>query len=342
MGGKTIERTGMRLFLSTLLFLTGATLSVRAVNHEILVIVGAAGEEKYAEGFNEAAQAWVDAGEKAEAEITVIGLEHDDDTSDKNKIKNWIQNLDTETAVPAWVVYIGHGTHNQRDAFLNLTGPDLSAGDMEVWLPEMKRTFVMVHGGSAGSAFLTSLTGRNRILISATRNPDEINYARFGEYFADVISSNEGDIDQDGQTSLLEAFLTTANYVDAFYKGEARLASEHSLIDDNGDKLGTPPDWFRGTRVTKRAKGGQEPDGFRAHQIALIPSELEKLLSPEQRIDRDGLEAELELLRKRKDQLDQDEYYEALEVLLLQLSAIYLKTDADGNLLEPLVEEKGS
>ena len=332
----------MRIFNLTCLIVLCGSLTSWAINHEILVIVGAAGEEKYAEGFQEAAQAWLDAGEKAEAEITVVGLEHNDETTDKDKIKAWIQNLDTTSSVPAWIVYIGHGTHNRRDAFLNLTGPDLSSGDMEVWLPTMDRTFIMVHGGSAGSAFLTALTGRNRILISATRNPDEINYARFGEYFAEVISNEEGDIDQDGQTSLLEAFLTTANYVDAFYKDEARLASEHALIDDNGDKLGTPPDWFRGTRVTKRAKGGQEADGFRAHQIALIPSELEKLLSPEQRIDRDGLEAELELLRKRKDQLDEDEYYEALEVLLLKLSAIYLKTDEDGNLVDPLIEESGS
>ncbi|MDG2168415.1 MAG: hypothetical protein P8L44_10890 [Opitutales bacterium] len=332
----------MRTFISScLVFLTGI-LSLQAINHDILVIVGAAGEEKYAEGFSEAAQAWVEAGEKAEAEVTVIGLEHPDDTNDKDRIKDWIQNLDTTGTIPAWVVYIGHGTHNRRDAYLNLRGPDLSAGDMEVWLPTMSRTFIMIHGGSAGSEFLTSLTGRNRILISATRNPDEINYARFGEFFADVISNDEGDIDQDGQTSLLEAFLTTANYVDAFYTGEARLSSEHSLLDDNGDKLGTPPDWFRGTRVTKRAKGGQEPDGFRSHQIALIPSELEKLLSSEQRIDRDGLEAELELLRKRKDQLEEEEYYEALEVLLLQLSSIYLKTDDQGNLVAPSIEEEGS
>lgn len=332
----------MRLLVKSCLVLLATSLGSPAVNHEILVIVGAAGEEKYAEGFKEAAQAWVNAGEKAEADVTVIGLEPSDDSTDKDRVKAWIENLDTSSAVPAWIVYIGHGTHNRRDAFLNLTGPDLSAGDMEVWLPKMDRTFIMIHGGSAGSAFLTSLTGRNRILISATRSPDEINYARFGEYFAEVISEGEGDIDQDGQTSLLEAFLTTANYVDAFYKGEARLASEHSLLDDNGDERGTPPDWFRGTRVNKRAKGGQDPDGFRAHQIALIPSELEKLLSPEQRIERDGLEAELELLRKRKAQFEENEYYEALEVLLLQLSAIYLRTDEAGNLVDPLIEEEGS
>jgi hypothetical protein len=331
-------RTCLQICFITLLCLS----SLRAINHEILVIVGAAGESVYEAGFKKAAKAWEDAGEKADASVTLIGLDSQEGSNDRDKIEHWIKNLDTAEAAPAWMVYIGHGTHNRRDAYLNLNGPDLSAADLATWLPTMNRTFIMVHGGSAGSTFLTSLTGLNRILISATRTPDEINYARFGEYFAEVISGSDGDIDQDGQTSLLEAFLTTADRVEAFYKESGRLASEHSLIDDNGDKLGTPPDWFRGIRVTKKAKGGQSSDGFRSHQIALIPSEWEKLLSSEQRQERDALEAELELLRTQKRSLEEDEYYEALESMLLRLSTIYLSKDEEGNVLEPAVESDGS
>jgi hypothetical protein len=316
--------------------------SLKAANHEILVIVGASGESSYAEGFKAAAEAWGKAAKTADASLEIIGLKQAPDEQDKDTIHEWIQNLDTESAVPAWVVYIGHGTYNRRNAFLNLNGPDLSAKELAEWVPTMNRTLIFVHGGSASSPFLKELSGSNRILISATRNPDEINYTRFGEYFAEIISTTDGDIDQDGQTSLLEAFLTTADRVEGFYTENGRLASEHSLIDDTGDALGTPPDWFRGIRVTKRAKGGQTPDGFRAHQIALIPSELEKNLPPEQRQQRDALEAELETVRKRKDRLAEDDYYGMLEAILLKLSEIYLPTDSEGNLIETYIESDSS
>ncbi len=313
-----------------------------AVNHDILVIVGAPGESSYEEGFDSAAEAWKEAGEKADASLAVIGLDQTPETQDRGKINDWIQNLDTSSTAPVWIVYIGHGTYNRRDAFLNLHGPDLSAKDLKEWLPPMDRTLIFVHGGSASSPFLKALASSNRVLISANRNPDEINYTRFGEYFAEVISSTDGDIDQDGQTSLLEAFLTTADRVESFYSESGRLSSEHSLIDDTGDALGTPPDWFRGIRVTKSAKGGQTPDGFRAHQIALIPSELEKNLTPEQRQERDALENELETVRKRKSNLKEDEYYDMLEAILLKLSEIYLSTDSEGNLIETSIESDSS
>lgn len=317
----------MRLVWFWLGFAGLAAAGLKAANHEVLLIVGAPGEDRFAEGFDEAAEAWKDASKAAKANLTIIGNEETPGQKDKENIRGWIQELDTEAVTPAWIVYIGHGTYNRRDAYLNLHGPDLSAKEMQSWLPAMNRTLVFIHGGSAGSPFLQALSDKNRILVSATRNPDEINYARFGEYFAEVIAKEDGDIDQDGQTSLLEAFLTTANRVDAFYKETGRLASEHSLIDDNGDALGTPPDWFRGVRVTTKAKGGQEPDGFRAHQIALIPSELEERLTPQQRVQRNKLEEELEALRKQKSDFEEDQYYEMLEAILLKLSEIYLHED---------------
>ncbi|MBH53756.1 MAG: hypothetical protein CMI18_05350 [Opitutaceae bacterium] len=306
-----------------------ATASAEPPNdHEILVIVGAAGEENYAEGFEEAAAIWEQAQEAANASMQFVGRQQGKNTTDKEKISEWIQNLDTRISTPAWIIYIGHGTYNQRDAFLNLAGPDISAKELVDLLPVMERTLIFVHGGSASSPFMKSLSDESRIILTATRNPDEINYTRFGEYFAGLITSAEGDIDQDGQTSLLEAYIATSGQVEGFYKEAARLASEHALLDDNGDQQGTPPDWFQGVRVKKRARGEKEPDGFRAHQIALIPSELEKLLSPEQRTQRNALEADLETLRKRKDALDESVYYELLESILSKLSKIYLGKDS--------------
>ena len=320
-----VRNVGWRQALIWLLVATGSFGA--AANHQVLVIVGAAGQPRFASGFQDAAKSWTEACGKAGAEIVVVGLEEADRGTEKDRVFQWIDNLDTAAAMPAWIVYVGHGTYNGRDAHLNLRGPDISASELAGRLPQMDRTLVFIHGGSASGPFLPAVSAPNRIVISATRSGEEINYARFGEMFAQMAGSSSGDMDRDGQTSLLEAFLSAHHAVDKFYKEAGRLASEHPLIDDNGDRLGTPPDWFRGTRVIKTFKANQDPDGFRAHQIALIPSEQERILSPEQRQQRDRLEAELEALRKQKSDTPEELYYDRLESIFLELGKIYFPED---------------
>jgi hypothetical protein len=87
--------------------------------------------------------------------------------------------------------------------------------------------------------------------------------------------------------------------------------------------LGTPADWFQGIRAVKRAKAGAEVDGLRAHQIHLIRSAAERALPPEVRARRDELELQLARLRERKGQMSEDDYYAALEELLLDLARVY-------------------
>ncbi len=302
--------------------------------HEILLVIGAAGEESFNEGFAKAAERWREASRVANAQLKVIGLEEDpegeaeEEVKDREKVRDWIENLDTESSIPAWIVYIGHGTHNRLSTSLNLRGPDLDSKTLSDWVDDLDRSLIFIHGGSASSPFISELSGSNRIIITATRSGDEINYARYGEQFAAAIGSLRGDIDQDGQVSLLEAFQTASQTVNTYYKESGRIITEHALIDDNGDGYGTPADWFRGTRVIKSSTDNREPDGFRASQIAFIPSEQERSLTPEQREARNALELEIEALRKRKNDMPESDYYEKLEKILLKLSDIYLPGEA--------------
>ncbi len=315
----------MKTFLiaSTLIFLSLSRADTKDVEHELLLIVGAPGEERFVNGFESAANAWGKAAASTNASIKVVGLE-ETEKQDRTLIEEWVTNLTNDTTIPAWIVYIGHGTHTQKNTLLNLRGPDLSAATLGEWLDPLERTLIFVHGGSASAPFINRLSKPNRILMTATRSGTELNYARFGESFARVISSREGDSNQDGQVSLLEAFVSAAQSVEQFYEDEGRLASEHALIDDNGDSVGTPADWFRGERLVKQPEGDTSPDGFRSRQIAFIASEQERLLTPDQRFARDRLEAELETLRVNKKDLDENEYYDALEKILLELGEIYL------------------
>ena len=128
---------------------------------------------------------------------------------------------------------------------------------------------------------------------------------------------------------MLEAFIIASKQAVEFYKNEGRLATEHALLDDNGDGYGTPADWFRGVRAQKKPAQGNSVDGLRAHQMHLVRSEQEQNLTPEARAKRDELERSMLRLRDEKSQLGEEEYYARLETLLLDIVKIYgLSTNA--------------
>ncbi|MEM9160872.1 MAG: hypothetical protein AAGB46_17615 [Verrucomicrobiota bacterium] len=301
-----------------------ASSSVQA--HEVLVIVGAPGEESYTEGFQEAADSWLTSCLRAEIPIELIETTNEGRTP-KEQIQTWLGNLAPDSSDPAWVVYIGHGTYSRREAFLNLPGPDLAAQELAEWISPLTRPFVFIHGGSASAPFVSKLSGQNRILVTATQSGEELNYARFGEHLSKVITGERGDVNQDGQVSILEAFVSASENVLAYYTEAGRIATEAAMIDDNGDQRGTPADWFKGTRLVKQSSDGSIPDGFRSNQIALIESPQERALTTDQKVRRDALERDLERLRSQKESLSEEDYFHKLEQLLNSISEIYLQDD---------------
>jgi hypothetical protein len=160
-------------------------------------------------------------------------------------------------------------------------------------------------------------------VITATKSGHEANFARFGDYLSSAIDDPQADLDKDEQVSLLEAYLLASSRVREFYAKESRLATEHALLDDNGDRLGTPADWFKGVRAVKTAKNGARPDGLRAGQFHLVRGSREEQLPAEVRQRRDQIEQDLARLRERKAELAEDEYFKLLEPLLLELSRLY-------------------
>jgi hypothetical protein len=220
-------------------------------------------------------------------------------------------------------VLIGHGTFDGREAKFNLRGTDIAAAELAEWLKPFRRPLAIIDTSSSSAPFLAKLSGPNRVIVTSTRSGYEQNFARFGKYFTEAVGDPASDLDKDGQVSLLEAFLCGARKTAEFYKTEQRLATEHALLDDNGDGMGTPAEWFRGVRATKQAKDGASLDGTRAHQLHLVRSVGELGLSAEARTRRDKIEVEIASLRLRKARLTEDQYYQELERLLLSLAGIY-------------------
>lgn len=292
----------------------------------VIVVVGAAGDNDYEPNFATQAAQWEKVCQLANCQRITIGLESDAAATPKtahDRLQETLAAEAKESKGELWVVLIGHGTFDGKEAKFNLRGPDLSGSELAGWLKPFQRPLAVIDTASASAPFLAKLSASNRVIVTSTRSGNEHNFARFGQFLAEAMTDPKSDLDQDGQTSLLEAFLTAANRVAEFYKTEGRLATEHALIDDNGDGLGTPSDWFRGTRAVKKAGSGAAPDGARARQFHLVRSEAEQKLTPEQRARRDDLELAIEDLRERKTKLGDEEYYRRLEILLLDLAKVY-------------------
>ena len=291
----------------------------------VLLAVSARGEEQYADIFAKWAAHWQRACDAGGAKSITFGLEESakDAPSDHDRLKAALDAEPKDGANELWIVLLGHGTADAKDAKFNLRGDDLAASELAAWLKPFKRTTIVVCAFSASGAWLKPLAGPDRVVVTATKNGSENNYARFGGFLAQAIGDPAADMDKDGETSLLEAWLTAARKTADFYKDEGRLATEHSLLDDNGDSLGTPPDWFSGVRVVKKARDGSAPDGLRAAQIHLVHSAAERALTAAQRAERDTLERELAALRERKSAMKEDDYLRELEALMLKLARIY-------------------
>lgn len=312
--------------LASLLFSAALMLASADDSATVLVVVGAEGTEEYGKQFRQWAARWREAAARGGARFVAIGLESSGETSDRDSLKRY---LDEQAAAggqePFWLVLIGHGTFDGKTARFNLRGPDVAAGELAGWLAPAQRPLIIINCSSASGPFINALSGPKRIVMTATKSGFEHNFARFGDYLSAAIADPKADLDKDEQTSLLEAFLLAAAGVKEFYESADRLATEHALLDDNGDLLGTPADWFRGLRAMKAPKDGASLDGLRANQMQLVRGGHEQQLPLEARRRRDEIEASLAKLREKKTQLSEDDYYRQLEPLLVELSRLYEK-----------------
>ncbi|MCP4611222.1 MAG: hypothetical protein GY845_21135 [Planctomycetes bacterium] len=297
----------------------------------VIVVVGAAGTPEYAEQFTEWANLWEKACLKGQAKYISIGVDKTEGSSDLERLQEILANESKQTSAALWLVFIGHGTFDGRAAKFNLRGPDISADVLAEWLKPFQRPVAVINAASSSAPFLSRLSAHQRVIITATKSGFEQNYARFGQYLTESIANPKADLDKDGQTSLLEAFLTASNRVNEFYSAAGRLTTEHALLDDNGDGLGTRADWFRGIRPIQKARDGASLDGYRAHQFYLVYSEDEMKMAPTLRTQRDNLELEVMKLRDSRENYSEDEYFSQLEALLSNIAHIYEQTEKVDN-----------
>ena len=315
----------MRLLLLSLLLLPFAKLDAEVdvfnvVNERrVMIITGAGGEKEYTELFAKWGGDLAKAFDGNAAEMVHITNKPEDIDGRKtveSTLKKWVEKPEGEI----WILLVGHGTFDGKAAKFNLVGNDASDADFKHWLKPHRGPLVFINTSSCSAPFIRTLSGPNRVVATATKSGYEQNFCRFGGYMAAALGNAEADLDKDGAVSVLEAFLIASRQAGEFYRENDRLVSENALLDDNGDGMGTPADWFRGVRTQKKAKGKSSADGKLSRLVFPVIPLAEKGIPTQLRKKRLAIEAKIETLRSLKKTLDAEVYYRDLEKLFLELA----------------------
>lgn len=144
-----------------------------------------------------------------------------------------------------WVIVLGHTYFDGQTSWLNLPGPDLSHHEFAKLfadIPCFEQVFLLTT--STSGYWIKPLAVQGRVVISATQTDWETNETEFPHEMARVMASTDLvtadlDADQDGRFSVLDLYVTTVrNLAQSYFSGEL-LATEHALLEDDGDGRGT-------------------------------------------------------------------------------------------------------
>ena len=302
--------------LALILFISAASVAQKTDPNKVAVIInGAGGEPAYSKQFAE----WTTQLNSVltqrygfdPKQIKVLSEKVATAVEVKRTFDSLKSELDANNVL--FVFLIGHGSFDGKEAKFNLVGPDLSASDYNQLLTALPtKRIILFNMSSASGEFVKSLSAKGRIIVTATRNGQETNATRFAGFFITALMATDSDTDQDGHTSVLEAFVYANRLTEEFYKRAGRLATEHALLDDNGDGVGREkPE--AGEGLLARAT---YLDSLSVDEAAATAA-TGKLLK-----ERTRLEGEIEQLIARKTSLPEAEYEATLERLFIELAKV--------------------
>ena len=245
----------------------------------------------------------------------LVGDERIDGACDRGGIEQGLASLSAKVSTGDQITLylIGHGSGSEEESKFNIVGPDITGAEFAVLLDQFKdQSIAIVNTTSASYGFSTSLSGEGRVVISSTRSPSERYDPIFSRYFIEALDNRNGDRDKNNRVSMLEAFEYAKSNVEAWYEEQGRLASEHAGLDDNGDAL------FSLDPVVDSADG-------RLAEIAYIDAAVDEVLglSPQARelkFQMQNLERDIFVLRGRKQDFLESDYWLEMESLLVELA----------------------
>jgi hypothetical protein len=217
-----------------------------------LILVGLPGDKEHEKLFADTAQAW-----KAWL-IGPLGLDpaqvvllhgfkeldgkpvHPHTRADVERaLDEWKRSLKPTDRV--WVFLLGHANDDGKHAWFHLPGPDVREDQLAklfAGIPCREQVFWVTT--PAAGRFQQALSTKGRIVAAASRT-EEDNETEFPQALSAVMQRPAAALDanHDGKVSVLEFYTAVVAEVQARYKANNRMATEHAQLDDRGDAART-------------------------------------------------------------------------------------------------------
>jgi hypothetical protein len=144
-----------------------------------------------------------------------------------------------------WVIAMGHSNYDRRHSWFNLPGPDLHEEAFGALFSDLTcREQVFWITMPASGYYIKPLTAPGRVIISATEADRELNETNFPHVMASVLSEDPpadaaATPSSISSQTLLELYLAITRGVAQQFAGDMQVATEHALLEANGDGKGT-------------------------------------------------------------------------------------------------------
>lgn len=290
------------LIISVLAF---ATMPATAATFTV-VVAGLGGEAAYEQKFREHAAAVVSAAEKA-AGSTANVISLTGDTARAENVRREFKALAGRMTASdtAMIVLIGHGTYDGETYRFNLPGPDLTDTELARLFDALPaRDQLIVNATSASGGAIERWQKPRRVVITATKSGGERTATRFAQFWAQAVASDAADTNKDEIVTAAEAYAYATRQVEAAYKADTAMATEHArLVGDDAAR-------FTIARLGMAALAPENPE------VAALLSQ------------RGTIEQDLDRVKEQKAALPEKQYYDSLEEVLVRLALLQREIDS--------------
>ncbi|MBN2326357.1 MAG: hypothetical protein JXR73_04320 [Candidatus Omnitrophica bacterium] len=223
-----------------------------------------------------------------------------------------------------FVFLIGHGSHLKDVSKFQIPGLDLTAQHLHELLQSIPSSRqIVINASSSSAGFINALSNSKRIICTATKSVEEKNATEFFEYFLQGLEQKYADSDRDQRITLLEACRYGSIQTESWHQSQGILATEHALIDGNGDRFGERLSDLNADYSLEDLT--ENEDLFLSHQIILIDESFPD--SAPRHLVQEYLDLlqEIKTLIQEKENFEERNYYQQLEVLFIRAAQVHKK-----------------